>query len=96
MKSKIELDKVIHQPIRTKIMVLLADVKEADFNTIKVTLELHDGHMSTHMNKLLINGYAEVKKEFVKNKPKSTYKLTKKGKEKLIEYIKNLKKIISL
>ena len=91
----IKIDEVIHQPIRTRIIAHLVNTQECDYSTLKKTLELSDGHMTTHMRVLLKNEYVEMKKEFVKNKPKTTYSITKKGKQKFKEYIENLKQIIT-
>jgi len=41
------------------------------------------------------NEYVEMKKEFVDNKPKTTYSITQKGKKEFKDYIKQLQKIIS-
>jgi len=89
-----ELDQVIHQPIRTKIMALILNHKECDYSTIKSTLELSDGHMSTHMKILVGENYVEMEKSFVDNKPKTTYRITKHGKKRFTEYVASLKKII--
>lgn len=91
-----ELDQVIHQPIRTKIMALLLNSGECDYSTIKNTLNITDGHMSTHMKVLISEEYVEMEKNFVNNKPKTTYKVTKKGKKKFAEYVDTLKKIVTI
>ena len=93
MNTEITLDDIIHQPIRTKVIALLIK-EECDYNTIKKTLGLTDGHMTTHMRKLIGSKYVEMEKKFVKNKPKTTYKITKLGKEKFQEYLNNLRSIL--
>lgn len=91
-----ELDQVIHQPIRTKILALLLNSGECDYSTIKNTLNISDGHMSTHMKVLVSEDYVELEKTFVANKPKTTYKVTKHGKKKFSEYVDTLKKIVTI
>ena len=91
-----ELDQVIHQPIRTKIIALLLNSGECDYSTIKNTLNISDGHMSTHMKVLVTEEYVAMEKTFVDNKPKTTYKITKHGKKKFSEYIDVLKKIVTI
>ncbi len=91
-----ELDRVIHQPIRTRIMALLANAKEVDYTTVKKQLNLTDGHMSTHMKELLTSGYVEMEKTFVDNKPKTTYRITKEGKKRFANYVASLKNLISM
>jgi len=89
-----ELDQVIHQPVRTRIMALLLGREECDFTEIKESLKISDGHMSTHMKILIEGDYVEMEKAFVGNKPRTTYRLTKHGKKQLGEYLKVLKKIL--
>jgi len=91
-----ELDKVIHQPVRTRIMAYLANVKECDYTTLRDALQLSDGHMSTHMKELLTSGYIEMEKTFVNNKPKTTYRITKEGKKRFAAYVSSLKQLITM
>ena len=93
---KDDLDRIIHQPVRTKIMAFLVSRGSSDYTSLKKTLELSDGHMSTHMKELLENGYIEMEKAFVDNKPKTTYTITKLGKKKFSEYVDALKQLIVL
>ena len=91
-----ELDQIIHQPIRTKIIAFLLNVGSCDYTTLKKTLDLSDGHMSTHMKLLVENEYVEMEKSFVDNKPKTTYKISKLGKKRFSEYVSSLKKILEI
>lgn len=95
-KKPFELDKIIHQPVRTKIIAFLVNVGACDFVDMKKALDLTDGHMSTHMKELVSNGYVEVEKSFVDNKPRTTYKITKEGKKKFLAYVENLKSLIAM
>ena len=94
--STFEFDQLIHQPVRTKILMYLLSQGESDFSTIKKSLELSDGHMSNHMKQLVACGYVEMKKEFVFNKPRTNYKVSLVGKNKFEEYISELKKMIQI
>ena len=91
-----DLDQTIHQPVRTKIMALLLSTGKVDYTTLKSSLDLTDGHMSTHMKVLVNENYVEAEKSFVDNKPRTTYTLTKLGKKRFAEYIQALKEIIEL
>ena len=94
--DNIELNKVLHQPIRTKIIAYLLDRGESDYSSLKSDLDLTDGHMSTHIKELLKNKYITMKKAFVENKPKTFYKISNNGKKEFKIYIENLKKIIAI
>ncbi len=91
-----DLDQIIHQPVRTKIIAYLVNAGACDYSTLKKTLDLSDGHMSTHMKLLVESEYVEMEKSFVDNKPKTTYKISKLGKKKFSEYINTLKTLISM
>lgn len=93
---KTDLDQIIHQPVRTKIIAYLVSGGACDFTTLKKALDLTDGHMSTHMKLLVENGYVDMEKTFVDNKPKTTYKISKDGKKKFAEYINSLKNLIAM
>lgn len=91
-----ELNRILHQPIRTRIMALLVARGACDYVTIKKEFHLSDGHMTTHMKELLAHEYVAMEKSFVDNKPRTTYYVTKIGKKAFAEYIKALRKIIML
>ena len=89
-----ELDKILHQPIRTRIMALLATQQSCDYVTLKKLFALSDGHMTTHMRELLSNNYVLADKLFVDNKPKTIYSITPEGKKAFTDYIHVLRNII--
>lgn len=95
-KKPQELDKIIHQPVRTRIVAFLVNVGSCDFVEMKKALDLTDGHMSTHMKELIGNGYVEVEKSFVDNKPRTTYKITRDGRKKFLSYVESLKSLIAM
>ena len=91
-----DLDQLIHQPVRTKIIAYLLNMGSCDYTTLKKALELSDGHMSTHMKLLVENEYVEMEKSFVDNKPKTVYRISKLGKKRFTEYVNALKKLINI
>lgn len=89
-----ELNRVLHQPVRTRIIALLIAEGSSDYSHLKKELNLSDGHMTTHMRELLEHNYVMQEKAFVDNKPRTTYYLTEEGKAAFDEYIATLKRII--
>ncbi len=85
-----ELDKIIHEPVRLRIMMILAGVERADFNFLLTTLSLTRGNLSRHMEKLESAGYLEIKKAFKGRIPNTSYQLTQKGSKALDQYWENL------
>jgi DNA-binding transcriptional ArsR family regulator len=82
-----DLDKMIHEPVRLKIMIILSGVDSADFCSICQTLELTRGNLSAHMSKLEAAHYVQVKKTIVGKVPHTAFCLTKKGRKALTAYL---------
>ncbi|NOY65581.1 MAG: helix-turn-helix domain-containing protein [Nitrospirae bacterium] len=90
------LDPIIHQPVRTRIFACLASRESVTFSHLKKTLGLSDGNLTTHMKKIIDAGYAVMKKEFVNNRPRTTYRLTRKGRAAFERYLRRLKEALDL
>jgi DNA-binding HxlR family transcriptional regulator len=69
-------------------------VEECNFSFLKEKLEFTDGVLSVHLKKLEENKYISVKKSFLNNRPNTDYKITQKGRIKLLEYIANMEDLI--
>jgi DNA-binding transcriptional ArsR family regulator len=85
-----ELDKVIHEPARLRIMMILSGIEQADFNFLLTTLNMTRGNLSRHMEKLESAGYLEIKKSFNGKMPNTSYQITKEGTAALNQYWKNI------
>ena len=59
-----EIDKIIHEPARLRIMMILSGIDEADFNFMVSTLDMTRGNLSSHMDRLEQAGYIEILKSF--------------------------------
>ena len=85
-----EIDKIIHEPARLRIMMILAGLEQADFNFLLKTLGLTRGNLSRHVEKLESAAYLKVKKSFNGKIPNTSYHLTHKGSKALAQYWENL------
>ncbi len=85
-----EIDKVIHEPARLRIMMILSGVDGADFNFLLSTLGITRGNLSRHIEKLELADYIKVNKTFKGRIPNTSYQLTKKGSKALTIYWKEL------
>lgn len=74
-----ELDRLIHEPARLRLMASLYVVEEADFVHLAARTGSSAGNLSSHMAKLEAAGYVKVRKEFVDKRPRTTYRLTVAG-----------------
>ncbi len=81
-----DLDRVIHEPARLRILMILSGVETADFNFLLSTLGLSRGNLSSHMDRLEKSGYIDVLKTFHGKIPHTGYRLTPRGRDALAGY----------
>ena len=85
-----EIDKIIHEPARLRVMMILAGLEQADFTFLATTLGLTRGNLSRHIEKLESVGYVKVTKSFKGKVPNTSYQLTQEGSKALAQYWGNL------
>jgi DNA-binding PadR family transcriptional regulator len=88
------LDTTVHGPIRLGAMTALQIDGKLDFTTLKKRLQVTDGSLGIHLQKLEEVGYIKSKKAFVRRRPKTTYKLTATGRKALIKYLESMQKLL--
>lgn len=77
--SSHQLDRLIHEPARLKILAYLYVVNSADFVFLLSRTGLTWGNLSSHMSKLEEAGYIEVQKEIKDKRPHTMLSLTEEG-----------------
>lgn len=88
------MNKVFESRIRLGIMSALAVNDAVDFNTLKQTLDVTDGNLSSHISSLESEGYVKIKKEFVGKKPQTTYSISAAGRRAFSEHLDALEQLI--
>jgi DNA-binding MarR family transcriptional regulator len=88
------LDPVIHAPVRLQIMALLAAATEAEFSFVRDSLEISDSVLSKHASALESAGYVHIRKGHVGKRPRTWLKLTDQGRAKFAEYVATLQQIV--
>lgn len=88
------LNKEFESRIRLGIMSVLLVNDWLDFNAIKNTLNVTDGNLSSHISALEKAKYIEVKKEFVGKKPRTSYRVTQRGRKSFADHLNALEQII--
>ncbi len=83
---RIDPDRMVHEPGRLAILVVLNAVEEADFLFLMDQTGLTKGNLSSHTAKLETAGYIEIEKAFVGKVPRTVYRLTNNGAEALSAY----------
>lgn len=89
-----ELDRVIHEPGRLMIAVLLSGVERSDFLYLQSETGLNKGTLSSHLSRLEEVGYVEVTKIFRGKVPQTLLSLTKTGRKAFEQYRKTLKQAL--
>ncbi len=94
-----ELNEIIHQPVRLRIMAALTMLKpnqEVDFIYLRDMLDVTDGNLGAHLLKLEDAGYIAVKKIFVERKPRTFVAATAAGRKVFKAHVETLEAILKL
>ncbi len=89
-----ELNKAFESRVRLGMMSLLVVQEEMDFSSLKLSLQLSDGNLASHMLALEKLGYVEVRKQFIGRKPNTQYAVTPLGKRAFSAHLSSLEKLI--
>jgi len=89
-----KINHIIHSRIRLAVFAVLMSVEEAEFTFLREKIKATDGNLSANLKRLEEAGYLAVKKELVNRKPRSTYRLTEKGKKSFELYVAGLETLI--
>lgn len=92
-EQQVEIDKLIHEPARLKIIAQLYVVESADFVFIMRQTGLTQGNVSGHLNKLERAGYVKIEKGYAGKRPQTMISLTKKGRKAFKKYIQNMRQL---
>ena len=85
-----QLDRLVHEPARLKILLILQAVGEADFLYLQRDGEFTQGNLSTHLNRLESAGYVEIEKKFKGKVPLTVCRLTSAGERALAAYSRQM------
>lgn len=91
-----ELDPLLHNALRLKIMALLAQEEYLSFNELLEKTGATRGNLSVQINNLENENYLNVEKLFIKKKPLTRCSITQQGKEAMLNYTQALKEYLNL
>ena len=92
-----ELDQLIHQPVRLRIMAVLAGLAadaQLDFVYLRNLLTVTDGNLGAHLVRLEEARYIRIKKTFIKRKPRTFVAITGRGRDAFASHCKALQDIL--
>lgn len=81
-----DLDRLIHEPARLMIVMILEGAGEADFLYLQRECGFTQGNLSSHLAKLEDAGYVEIEKKFKGKLPLTVCRLTGAGRAALAGY----------
>ncbi|NMC42255.1 MAG: transcriptional regulator [Bacteroidales bacterium] len=88
------INKAFESRVRLGIMSVLIVNNQADFRTLRNTLEVTDGNLATHLRALEEAGYITSEKRFLNKKPNTVYRITTEGSESFRNHINALEELI--
>jgi DNA-binding MarR family transcriptional regulator len=92
-----ELNTIIHQPVRLKIMSALKALPQSEmleFVRLRKLVDATEGNLGAHIQTLEEAGYVAVEKDFADNRPRTRVKLTREGRRAFEEYVSFLRGIL--
>src|SRR3954468_20289476 len=94
-----DLDEIIHQPLRLKIMAALnalpAGAAGLEFSRLKKLTGAPDGNLGPHIETLARAGYVAVEKAFAGKKPQTTVSATATGRGAFARHVATLQEIMA-
>ena len=93
-----DLDEIIHQPLRLRIMAALNALPATtglEFVRLKKLTGATDGNLGAHIETLAKSGYVGVEKAFVGRKPQTTVSATAAGRGAFARHVATLQEIIA-
>ncbi len=88
------LNKVFESRIRLGIMSILMVNDSFDFNSLKESLSVTDGNLSSHLKALEDKELIKVNKKFIGRKPNTSYAITEKGVHQFKQHLNALEILI--
>ncbi|MCU4742098.1 transcriptional regulator [Halobacteria archaeon AArc-m2/3/4] len=89
-----EFDKLVHQPTRLQIFAYLYRHGRATFSEIQDELDVTDGNLSGHVQRMEDADAVTVEKRFVDRRPRTTYELTDEGRETFEAHVETLEALL--
>jgi DNA-binding MarR family transcriptional regulator len=92
-----DLNEIIHQPVRLRIMAALVTVEDEtqlEFTYLRDLLAVTDGNLGAHLRKLEEAGYVKLSKTFVARKPRTYATATSRGRRAFGDHVAALESIM--
>ena len=88
------LDTTVHGPVRLGVLTALQMNGPMDFTTLKKQLQVSDGTLGMHLQKLEETGYLNANTVLIGRRPKTTYRLSAAGRKALANYLDSMRQLL--
>jgi predicted ArsR family transcriptional regulator len=88
------LDTAVHGPVRLGVLTALHMEGPLDFTTLKKRLDVADGTLGLHLQKLETLGYVRATTVLHGRRPKTTYQLAAAGRKAFGAYVESMRKLL--
>lgn len=92
-----KMNRLIHQPVRLRIMAALVELEpeeQMNFTSLRDLLDLTDGNLGAHLQKLEDAGYVEIEKAFAGRKPRTFIRATAEGRSAFERHLEALRDLL--
>ena len=89
----VDIDRMIHEPARLKILAQLYVVESVDFVFLMRQTGLTQGNVSGHLTKLENAKYVKIEKGYVGRRPQTMISLSKKGRIAFKNYVESMQQL---
>jgi DNA-binding transcriptional ArsR family regulator len=90
-----EIDSLLHEPARLRLLAILSVVNRADFTYVLNLSGMTRGNLSVQMTRLGEAGLVHIEKSFEGNRPRTVYALTSRGVEALRRYKRDMTALLA-
>jgi DNA-binding MarR family transcriptional regulator len=90
---RLQLNELIHQPVRFSIMAALSGVKEVEFKFLRDAVQVSDSLLSRYVTQLEQAGYVHVRKGYIGKRPRTWLSITSAGHGVFASHVKALQSI---
>lgn len=92
--AALDLDPLIHERVRLAILSALGSEGELSFTELKGVTGATDGNLAAHTQKLEAAGYISLAKGMFGGRSKTTYAISERGRQALMEYLAALERLV--
>ncbi len=85
-----EFDGLLLSRVRLGVIAMLIQCRSATFPELKDALAVTQGNLGNHLDKLERAGYVTVTKDFVRRRPRTTVRITPRGRVALRRHVSKL------